>query len=305
MARLMYFKGSVIHCNHLMISLSVLSFLIYGILNSKSLVGFYKRKFYILFSLNCYALLLNGVHGMALKHKVVHATVFTEMCMFLLMLFFLLLVIFWTYQYYLKFIYSSMTYSFFHPVSSFLPSLIKCKSQLSSINYDYDTLDPVGFEGEGYVQNGFDQNEDSDNHEQFLFRFMNYQVLGNCLFTQLFHLYTLTCTFLVRVIAIVNNIIAPNQLLLLNIWLLLFLVVMGFFDYKYRRFTKSLILPHTTLLVFLCFWIYEYYIKFDSDRPEPASTINLTLTFMYIVIKFAFVTDSSFYENMVFKNKIH
>lgn len=305
MVKLMYFKGSFIYGQNITISIASLVFLVYGLLKTKRFIQFYKMKFYFVFALLCYAMICNGFHGLAVKHQVIHTTLFTEVCLFLLMLSSLLATLFWTYRYYLKFIYSLITGRYFKTLTSFIQPLLSCFLSKNKDYYEYDTLgvtetdteDPTAF-GDGKDQNLIFENS--------MFRYINYQVLGNYLFTQIFNVYTLSCTYLVRITALSTEMEATNQLVLLNLYIFMFVILMTFMDFKYRRFTKSFIMPHLTLLSHLGYWMFEYFDRFDQVHPEPVSTINFTLTFIYIVVKFSFLSDASFLENMDnFKLKHH
>lgn len=300
MSNLMYFKGSMTYGNNITISLGSTAFLLYALAKSKTFVQFYKMKFYFVFALHYYAMFLNGIHGLAVQHQVVHTTLFTELCMCLLMISVSLVTIFWTYRYYLKFIYSLITRTYFQTLSSVMRKTFSCFAR-SKDYYNYDTIN--SFEGDSMEQPVLEKGTD-EIYENSTFRYMNYQVLGNYLFTQVFNLYILSCTYVIRIAAMTSGMFATNQLVSVNLCVFTFIVTLAFMDFKYRRFTKSLIMPHLTLLIYLGYWMFEYYDRFDRTKPEPVSTLNFTLIFIYIVVKFSFLSDVAFLEKMdKFKSK--
>jgi len=302
---LMYFKGSLIYTNNILLGCAAGIFLIFAIFRTYDFVGFYKKKFYLVFSINCYAGLLNAAHGLAVKHKVMHTTLFTESCVCALMFCFLLMTLHITYKQYLKFNYSFITKAYFKTLTYFVAFYFPClqrNTDYYSNNYEeLNTFDMV-MEGPEFET---EQKASDQMFESTAFRYMNYQILGNYLFAQVFTLYIQTCSFFVRALAIAFHMFPTNQLVLVNLLTFGFTIGMGFFDFKYRRFTKSFIAPHLTVLTFIGYWMFEYFDKFDQTRPEPVSTLNFILTSVYIVIKFAFLTDSSFYEDLNQKLKNH
>ena len=293
----MYLKGSMFYLNNITISLGSLIFILYGLVETKKFLQFYKTKFYILFSIHFYAILLNGAHGLIVEHNVINTTLFTEMCLFFIMMLFLSISTFWTYWYYLRFLYSTITGTYFKGFMKIIPF-----SNLWTRNkdfYDYDTLDMDS--RDNYAEMGQPCSTDENVDEIMTiswFRYINYQLVGNYLFTQLFNLYVLTISYFVRMITIATEIYPINQIIILNICMLLLLIISGYFDYRYRRFTKAFILPHLTALVLSGGWMFEFYSQVYITNPEPISTMAFVITLMYIVIKFTFLTDSLAMEKL-------
>lgn len=288
MSKLMYFKDNFVYLNNAQISVFSLIFLLYGLIKTKKFLKFYKLKFFIVFVLHYYSLILNGIHSMILYHNVYNASIATEICMFCLMLISFTTSLVITYRYYLKYMYSMITRMHFKTVSRLILPLLCCKKKNRDY-YDYDTLN---------------ENEDEENNEtpcdqedDEWFRYINYQILGNYLFAQVFVLFSLSVTYLVRAVAISSNLIPNAQLALVSLGMLVFCAICCFFDCSYRRFTKSLILPHLSMLQLLGTWMFEHYTNYDK-RPEPLSLITVILIFMYIVVKFAFLTDVSYEERL-------
>ena len=124
------------------------------------------------------------------------------------------------------------------------------------------------------------------------FRCTNYQILGNYLFGQLFNIYAMASIYLVRFIAIVKDLPPTTQLSILSASILVFVLAFLFFDFRYRKFTKVFMMPHMVLLTIIGYWMFEHYKRFDKYRPEPVSILTFIFIFMYLVIKFAFLTDS-------------
>ena len=266
------------------VSVFSLVFLLYGLIKTKKLVKFYKLKFFIVFALHYYALVLNGIHSIILQHKVYNASVATEICMFILMFMSFVVSVIITYRYYLKYTYSMVTRTHFKTISRLISPLIFWRKKNRDY-YDYDTLN------ESEEEESSDPPPSVEDDDEW-FRYINYQILGNYLFAEMFILFALTSTYLVRTFAIPYNLNPNAQLALITLCLLIFCTLCCFFDCRYRRFTKSLILPHLTLLQILGSWMFEHYTHYDKN-PEPLSLITFILLFMYIVVKFAFLTDIS------------
>ena len=293
MVDLLFFKGNVVYFNNITISLFSVVFLIYGAIRTNKFVKFYKTKLFLTFALHYYALVLNGIHSLVLHHKVYNATVWTEMCMLVFMVFFFVLTTVLTYKFYLKHLYSMITNDHFKTVSRLFIPLAFWK-KLNRDYYDYDSLNNE--EDEDEVPSPCNREEDCMDINGW-FRYMNYQILGNYLFAQLFILFSLTFTYFVRIIAIQFNLIPNTQLAIITFGLLIFCLVICYFDFNYRMFTKSLILPHLALLQLLGSWMLEHYMDYDK-RPEPLSLLTFIMLFMYIVVKFAFLSDVHHIENM-------
>ncbi len=292
----MYFQGSVVYFNNITLLLLALIFVSYALVRARS---FYKARFYVVFLLHFCALALNTTHAFVIQHQVANTTLTTELCLFLLLCCFFALSTFWTYWYYLRFVYSLVTQYHFKTFSRLLRPLAFWKSSHRDY-YDYDTLDSA----ENRDDDNDDKGETDCSHgmreigEDGWFRFMNYQVLGNYLFTQMFNLYALTATYFVRSLAIGFDLNATTQLALECVALTFFVMICGFFDFRYRRFTKALIMPHLTVLVLVGYWMLEHYERFDRKRPEPASIITFIVVFVYIVVKFSFLTEVATMEKL-------
>lgn len=279
---LMYFKGSAVYFNNITLILLALTYVVFALVKVRK---FYNARFYVVFLLHFCAMVLDATHAFVIQHEVGNTTLTTELCLLLMLGVFFSLSTFWTYWYYLKFIYSLITQYHFKTFSRLLQPLAFWKSS-DRYYYDYDTLD--------IVANGDEESSDKDDAREVVggwFRYMNYQVLGNYLFAQMFNLYALTATYFVRVLAIGLGLNATTQLGLVSVVLMGFVIVCGFFDFRYRRFTKALILPHLTVLVLVGYWMLEHYERFDKKRPEPMSIITFIVVFIYIVVKFSFLTE--------------
>lgn len=290
---MMYFKGNMLYFNNLTISIFGLVFLIYAFIETRKFLDFYNKKFYLTFALHFYALLLNGAHALIIQHNIVNATLVTETCILLLMSCFFGLTVIWTYNYYLKFIYSFITEKHFKTLTKLFLPIAFWKHQHRDY-YDYDTLELTSDTEE--EANDDEYQSGDENNEIFQngwFRYMNYQILGNYLFTQMFNLFAITFTFFVRTISISVDVPIMSQLTFLSIGMSCFVNVSLFFDFHYRRFTKSLIMPHLTILVLMGTWMFEHYKNSSIRRPEPVSVCTFIYLFIYIVIKFAFLTDTN------------
>ena len=294
----MYFKRNAIYFNNLTISVFALIFFIYGHFRTNKFVNVYSKKFYIVFVLHFSALILNGAHAIIIQHDVFHVTFLTEFSMFIVLFFILFLMLFWTYQFYLKHIYSLITGSQFKSITRLLTWNKKSQNY-----YDYESVSMEAGDINDYDDIDFYESE-NEITEQGSFRYINYQILGNYLFTQLFNICALLQTYLVRSIASSLNLNATAQLSIISVGIFLFNLICSFFDYKYRRFTKSLIMPHMTLLILLMTWMFEYYQRFNNRRPEAVSVITFISIFIYIVIKFAFLTEVGPTKTKRLKNKV-
>lgn len=290
MERLMYFQRNAIYFNNLTISVFALIFFIYGLLRVRKLVNFYSTKFYLVFVLHFSALILNGAHAIIIQHDVVSVTFLTEFSMFIVQLCLFLLMLFWTYKFYLKHIYSLITGSQFKSFSRLLYWLLCWRRKYRNYS-DYDTVSTDDTE-ELIEENDIEfYEQEYEVSERSWFRYINYQILGNYLFTQLFNIYALLQIYLIRSIASGLNLNANLQLTLASMGIMCFNIICSFFDYKYRRFTKSLIMPHLTLLILMMTWMFEYYERFNNRQPEAMSVICFISIFIYIVIKYAFLTE--------------
>ena len=297
MTNLLFFKGNAVYFNSITVSLFSAGFLIYGFIRAHEFVKFYKTKLFLTFALHYYALILNGIHSLVLHHKVYNATVWTELCMLVFMVLFFILTMVLTYCFYLKHLYSMITTEHFKTVSRlFLP--LAFWKRLNRDYYDYGSLHNENSE-EGEEEDfspDFNREEDYMNINGW-FRYMNYQILGNYLFAQIFILFSLAFTYFVRIVSIQHDLIPNTQLSIISAGLLMFCLVICYFDLNYRMFTKSLILPHLALLQLLGSWMLEHYRDYDK-RPEPISLLTFILIFMYIVVKFAFLSDVHQFETM-------
>lgn len=294
----LYFKGNVIYFNNLTISLFGLIFLLYELIQPGKFVGFYKKKFYLVFALHFYALILNGAHALIIHHKVVNATLVTEICLMLMMFWFFLATVFFTYNYYLKFLYSMITERHFKTFFRLMRPFV-CWIRKHRDYYDYDVLELESKPQSEDVEPEENESapcEDNEIFENGWFRYMNYNILGNYLMTQVFNLFAVMFTYFVRTISIPLRIEATSQLSFLSLGIFGFVNVCMFFDYHYRRFTKSLIMPHLTILVLMATWMFEHYKITVMKRPEPASVCTFVYIFIYIVVKFAFLTDTKSLE---------
>ena len=295
----MQFIGPTLFMNNLMLSTFCLVFFIYGLVNTKSLVGFYYVKFYFVFFLHFQALMMNGSHSIASRYEEKNVTNVTEVCLLLLMLFFFGASLIWTYRFYLKFIYSMITHSHFKTFTRLFDKCI-CWRKKDRNSYDYGSLSLTesGESEESVEKNSIDTEQEVEYPTQDVwFRYMNYQILGNYLFGQLFNIFALTSIYFIRFIAIETNLPPTAQLSILSVLIFVFVVVFLFFDVRYRRFTKVFIMPYMMLLTLIGSWMFEHYKKFDKYRPEPVSTLTFIFIFMCIVIKFTFLTDTYNQDN--------
>jgi hypothetical protein len=301
MTQLMYFKGNAVYFNNICLSLLAMTFVLYGLIKAEKFARFYKTRFYIVFCLHFCALSLNATHALILQHQATNATVMTESCLALLLVCFFFSATFWTYRYYLRFVYSLVTQTHFKTFTRLLRPLAFWKSSDRDY-YDYDTLLDDSNEDETTTRSTTTPSEQVEEDDAMMedgwFRYVNYQVLGNYLFAQMFNLYAMSATYGVRTLAIVFGLNATTQLGLVSVAILGFVTGCGFFDFRYRRFTKSLILPHMSMLVLVGYWMLEHYQKFDKKRPEPVSIITFILIFMYVIIKFAFLTETTTIERI-------
>ena len=289
MSRFMFFQSSLLYLTNITNSLFLVAFIIYGIVKAEKFVQFYKYKFYFLLFFNIYGLTLNGIHSLVIQHDVVNITTMSEICPFILLICLFGLIVYWTYTFYLKFIFSLITSTRFKGIGR----LIFCFCNFKRGDaYDYT-----------YLENGDsdDYTRVDDKMESGWFSYMNYQILGNYLFTHLFVIFVTSQIYLIRTIAIATDIDATIQLTLMSLDILCFVIVCGLFDFRYRRFTKSIIMPHMTVLTLLGSWILEHYHNVNKRQPEPASVFTFSFIFVYIIIKFAFLTDIS----QIQKNKIN
>ena len=285
----MFFQSSLLYLTNITNSLFLVAFIIYGIVKAEKFVQFYKYKFYFLLFFNIYGLTLNGIHSLVIQHDVVNITTMSEICLFILLICLFGLIVYWTYTFYLKFIFSLITSTRFKGIGR----LIFCFCNFKRGDaYDYT-----------YLENGDsdDYTRVDDKMESGWFSYMNYQILGNYLFTHLFVIFVTSQIYLIRTIAIATDIDATIQLTLMSLDILCFVIVCGLFDFRYRRFTKSIIMPHMTVLTLLGSWILEHYHNVNKRQPEPASVFTFSFIFVYIIIKFAFLTDIS----QIQKNKIN
>jgi hypothetical protein len=288
---MMYFKGNMLYFNNLTISIFGLAFLLYVMFQTRKFVNFYKKKFYLVFAMHFYALLLNGAHALIIQHKVVNATLVTEACLLILMSCFFGATVIWTYNYYLKFLYSLITERHFKTFTRLLYPLAFWKRKNRDY-YDYDNLELTSTTDEE-IKEEYVPSEEDEILQNGWFRYMNYQILGNYLLTQMFNLYAVMFTYFIRMISISLDITGTFQLTYLSIGISGFVSVCLFFDFRYRMFTKSLIMPHLTILVLMGTWMFEHYKESNMERPEPVSVCTFIYLFIYIVIKFAFLTDIS------------
>lgn len=294
---LMHFKGNTIYFNNLTVSLFSLAFIIYGLCRTEKFVRFYKLKFYVVFMFHYYALILNSAHALILQHNFLNATVVTELCMFLTFLCLFCGTMFWTYAYYLKYIYSIITRCHFKTFVRLMRAFAFWKPKHRDY-YDYETLN-ADTNGDVEEEKPFTEEDNKDElTENTWFRFFNYQILGNYLFTQVFNIHALTSTFLIRTLALTFDMSASSQLTFLTLCEVVFVLMCCYFDFRYRKFTKSLTMPHLTLLVLEGSWMFEHYQRFDKRKPEPLSLCMFIFLFMYIVIRFAFLTESSTIERI-------
>ena len=299
MMQLMYFKRNAIYFNNLTISTFALIFFIYGMFRTKAFVNYYSKKFYLVFVLHFVALILNGAHAIIIQHDVLHVTFLTEFSMFLVLLCLYGLILFWTYNFYLKYIYMSITGTRFKSFKRLLYWLVFWKRKYRD-SYDYQT---VSTNADSFTETENDDTltfyeQTEEITESGWFRYMNYQILGNYLFSQVFNIFALLLTYLVRSIASSLNLNATTQLTMISLGIICFNVSISFFDFKYRRFTKSLIMPHLTLLILMMTWMFEYYQRFNNKQPEALSVICFISIFIYIVVKFAFLTEVASIENV-------
>ena len=289
--RFMSFQSSLYHLTNITNSFFLVAFIIYGIVKAEKFVQFYKYRFYFLLFFNIYGLTLNGIHSLVIQHNVLNITMMSEICLFILLFCLFCLIVYWTYRFYLKFIFSLITSTQFKGIRRLLFGFCYCKRDEV---YDYT-----------FLKNGDSESDDTaytrvdDKMETGWFSYMNYQILGNYILTHLFVIFVTSQIYLIRAIAIAVNINSSIQLSLMSVDILSFVIICGFFDYRYRRFTKSLIMPHLTILTLLGSWILEHYNYINKTQPEPASVFTFSFIFVYIIIKFAFLTDISQIE----KNK--
>lgn len=289
---LMYFKGNTLFLNSLNISLFSLAFFIYGLFRTNKFIRFYKLKFYLVFVFHFYALLLNSAHTIILQHNILNATVTTELCMFFMLVCLLCAIVFWTYMFYLKFIYSVITHCQFKTFTKLMRSFAFWKPKHRDY-YDYETLNLDSTDDVDEEKSVIEEDYQDKLIEGTWFRYFNYQILGNYLLAQMFNIYALTTTFFVRTVALTSETSASNQLTFVSLGVVLFVINCCYFDFRYRKFTKSLIMPHLTLLVLVGTWMFEHYQRFDRKTPEPLSLLTFIFLFVYIVIRFAFLTESS------------
>ena len=164
----MYFKRNAIYFNNLTISVFALIFFIYGHFRTNKFVNFYSKKFYLVFVLHFSALILNGAHAIIIQHDVFHVTFLTEFSMFIVLFFILLLMLFWTYQFYLKHIYSLITGSQFKSITRLLTWNKKSQNY-----YDYESVNMESGDINDYDDIDFYESE-NEITEQGSFRYINY-----------------------------------------------------------------------------------------------------------------------------------
>ena len=285
----MFFQSSLLYLTNITNSFFLVAFIIYGIVKAEKFVQFYKYRFYFLLFFNIYGLALNGIHSLVIEHNVLNITMMSEICLFILLFCLFCLIVYWTYRFYLKFLFSLITSTRFKGIGRLIFSFCTCKRDDT---YDYTFLE--NGDSDDIEFTGVD-----DKMESGWFKYMNYQLLGNYLFTHLFVIFVTSQIYLIRTVAIATDINSTIQLTLMSLDILFFVIVCGFFDYRYRRFTKSIIMPHMTVMTLLGSWILEHYHTISKIQPEPASVFTFSFIFVYIILKFAFLTDISQLE----KNK--
>lgn len=286
----MQFNESLVYINNLSITFYAFVFLLYGLFNTQPMLQFYKLKFYVVFIFHFYGMILNGLHGIVVRHNVINLSLTLELSVFTILFCIFVITIFWTYWFYLRRIYSMATGYPFKSFSQIMQWVLFWKAKHKDY-YDYEIMlnddNPIN-ESASFGEESEDEDENVQNP---WFMYINYQILGNYLFAQIFNIFALMCTYLIRSISYISNIDGIIQLTFLSMGMVVFCIILGYFDFKYRRFTKSFIMPHLTVLTILLAWMIENYKRFNKVRPEPISLVLFIGTFMHTVIKFSFLSE--------------